>query len=198
MSASPPEYYLVRNERLSEVREFSRLLSYAVVNYSKGNAAKSLTLLANISTHCARCNMRLNGEEFLSVGRPDDNGEKQAKIQRMQLGYCARSGCNADFCEVNFHRHPDLDWPDLFHEMENGLKDRESLLTTATAEKRVAMRKAFSQTMGRVGVGVALLCLLLLVWQWRRGGRIPILREPEKFRVTPVAPGQKERFQPIS
>ena len=33
--------------------------------------------------------------------------------------------------------------------------------------------------------------LLLIIRQWYLGGRIPILREPEKFRVTP-SPAEHE------
>ncbi len=191
MSKSSSEYFLVREERLNEIREFSRLLSVAIVHYAQGDTAKIATINNNVSTRCPRCDMRLTGAEFLSVGQPDEQGEKKPKIERMQLGYCARSGCDASTCLVNFHRTPDVDWSGLFGGMHLSQDERKKSETAELALVKEKRRAELKRQAGRLAIGLGVIAILLIIWQWRRGGRIPVLREPEKFRVTIVPDGHK-------
>ena len=56
----------------------------------------------------------------------------------------------------------------------------------ASAAGRRAARLGVAR---RVGLALVIVVLLLLFRQWYFGGRIPLIREPEKFRVDPAPPG---------
>ncbi|MDB6027007.1 MAG: hypothetical protein JWM68_3230 [Verrucomicrobiales bacterium] len=172
--------------------EFSRMLSEAVVNYAKGDAKITATIGSSLSTLCPRCNIRLNGDELLAIADPNET-ERSPKVQRMQLGYCARSSCDSTMCQVFFHRNLGVNWQIFFDEMSLCQQNRKESTKFVDIEKQVAFRKELLRKMGRLSIGLVVICLLVMIWQWHRGGRIPYLREPEKFRVTPLPPGQKER-----
>ena len=45
----------------------------------------------------------------------------------------------------------------------------------------------------QIALAVAIAILLFMIHQKYRGGRIPFIREPEHFRVTPAGPGGEAR-----
>jgi hypothetical protein len=185
------EFYLVEERRLKDAAEFSRALSSAIVRFSDEDATKVIALVSKISTHCARCEIRLTGQEFLIAGtNPED--EKPPKIQRVQLGYCARSDCGSNLYEVRYHRDTSIDWSAFFERMyESKSKVDETKLLEEAALRSIKQARLKKQ-LQQVAAGTVVIAGLLIMWQWNRGGRIPFLREPEKFRVTPLAAGQQE------
>ena len=146
----------------------------------------SATVRAAFSAECVKCGSRVTGEELLRSADTSEPVEVNENIERMRLGQCIRQGCDAARYRLIFQRIPGLDWRTIFERMEE-----------VTAAKKEAARTQsklgrWLSARWRVAAGVALILLVLLIRQWYLGGRIPLIREPEKFRVDPLPPSQTE------
>jgi hypothetical protein len=97
--------------------------------------------------------------------------------------------------QLHFGRVPDLDWEVIQEQMAAAENHRLALVAAEAAAKRAAQRKFNWRFIARVAIALGVLLLLLMIRQWYLGGRIPILREPEKFRVAP-APEEHGRPTP--
>jgi len=109
-----------------------------------------------------------------------------AKIGRLRLGYCAREGCESYNYRVVFLDYPPTHWPEV-------LAQAESLQTEARKPGRswvwIGSRLAAllrPRLTLRVWIVLAVALLLLLARHWQLGGTIPLVREPENFRVDPL------------
>ena len=135
-----------------------------------------------VSAECIQCAMAINGEELLLIA--DKSVEQPgSKVQRLRQGYCARQGCNSYFYRIKFFAHPALNWQKALIEAEMPVRsvpsDAVNEVDAATIAKRAARREYWV----RGSIALALLGLVLIARHWYRGGAIPIVRAPEKFKV---------------
>jgi hypothetical protein len=137
-----------------------------------------------IGAKCNLCGFVLSGEELLALADVFGANEESTMLKRLRAGHCAREGCAATHYHLLFYNTPELSWPAILAksrptEAENPQPESEPVIATAPARRNILPKVA------RVGAVIGICLLLWLWWQWRTGGRIPILREPEHFRVTP-------------
>jgi hypothetical protein len=136
---------------------------------------------ASITAECVRCGIRISGVELFALSQPPSEELSSAKIGRLRLGDCARQGCNGYEYRLTFRSLPTLDWPKLISQADAIQQEQSPEYAVATkATKRLHWRG----TARRVGVALGVVLLLLVLRQLYLGGRIPLLREPEHFRVT--------------
>jgi hypothetical protein len=78
-----------------------------------------------------------------------------------------------------------LDWNQVKSALSTQLEAVAESATGEEAARLAELARAQKRKWLRVGLGLLVLLLLLMVRQWYRGGTIPFLREPEKFRADP-------------
>ena len=172
----------VREEQLLQLARFCQNLVEALRRAGIG-PDKSLELLrACLIGECVKCGHRVSGEDLFALAQAADAGDLSAAVRRLRLGDCARPGCESYVYRLSFQRHPDADWFALLSQVEH-IKEEQAV--TSAARKRAARLRAVR----RVGFALVIVVLLLMLRQWYIGGRIPFIREPEKFRVDPAPPG---------
>jgi len=134
-----------------------------------------------IEARCDLCGFVLSGEELLALADIFRVNEESKMLKRLRAGHCARDGCVSTHYHLLFYNVPELSWPAIFAELrpkETPKSESEPVL------KKVPPWRIALPTFGRMGAFIGICLLMWLWWQWRSGGRIPILREPEHFRVT--------------
>jgi hypothetical protein len=149
---------------------------------------------AAVSAECVRCGIPISGEELFALSQPPSAERASAKIGRMRLGDCARQGCNSYDYRVVFRSHAQLDWPKLLAQAEELQQEKAKPPSAGFGWKemgRLWVRQCVACR--RLWIPLSILVLLLLLWrQWYVGGRIPLLREPEHFRVDPAPQAESQ------
>lgn len=140
---------------------------------------------AALSAQCVQCGIRLSGADVLAL--PDST---DARLERLRHGYCARNGCDCHFYNVSRAPHADFDWARLMSETNASV---ESQAAVAAAEAAYVRRQARRGKAIRIGVAIAALLAVYVARQLYMGGRIPFIREPEKFQVDTHA--EPEQFE---
>jgi len=179
------ESMIVREEHLLKLAPFCRALGEAIDRSGLAVEQPMEVWREAVTAHCARCGIVVSGEELFALSQPPGDNPI-AKIRRLGLGDCARPGCESYFYQLTFRAHAPLDWAALLAEAEAIQTERArptSRKLTTTDLARGLLQCGLTR---RAALALGLLLLLLLIRQWRVGGRIPFLREPERFHVTPA------------
>jgi hypothetical protein len=138
-----------------------------------------------VAAECVRCGIHIYGEELYALSQPPSEKYASAKLGRLRLGDCARQGCNSYTYRLTFYPCAALDWQALLA----SLASQEAEAGKQNGGESVARQGwrllAQSPSVRRAALGLVLIVLLLAVRQWYIGGRIPLLREPEKFQAAP-------------
>lgn len=134
-----------------------------------------------ITMECVECQTKVTGEELFVLSQPTEGNDLTVALRRMRLGFCPNPKCNSYQCTLTFQTSPEIpDWQVHLHKAERLLKDLEAA--------RAGRAKTWHTQLVRPAlVAATAISLLFIVHQLYFGGRIPFLREPEKFRVD-IAP----------
>jgi len=138
----------------------------------------------SVSAECVSCGIPISGAELFALSQPPSADHAHVKIGRLRMGDCAREKCDSYYYRLTFQTFPGADWASLISQFENG----EPLPTKAT-RKRDGQRNWATKYLStlrvpsHIWITLAALLLVLVVRQWYLGGRIPLLREPEHFKV---------------
>jgi hypothetical protein len=192
MNETTTEHFLVREEPVPRLERIVFALSEAAARCGECSDKIRSALPLALAADCVGCGMRVTGEELLILSRLPQQHES-SRIKRLRTGHCARAGCECDQYLLLLQNHPDIDWAKLF---SAGDEKKEEPSVSAEAELAVAgaawcsarRRKAV-----RIGLLIVATILLFVLRQYYLGGRIPLIREPEKFHVDPAPPGGEFR-----
>lgn len=183
---------LSRQVHLQELGRFTQTLLQAL--RLRGLTEEALTdLLTNsVVIQCHQCGFQPTAGGLLDLAAGISSSPKaSAEATRLSQGYCARSGCDSYYYDVNLREHPDFEWLDiLVGAQQIDRTDRERERATHLAAQ-AAKRSLLKRLDLRLGTGAAVVTGLLLLWQWYIGGRIPFVREPEPFEIDPASVGQR-------
>ena len=138
-----------------------------------------------LDARCVECDIRIYGEELLTLSEPVANNPANTKRGRLHLGDCARQGCNAYSYRLTFYPCLNLNWPELLaaaNTPENSAPEESRAETKAMAGAWTHLLRL--RAIRATAITVAAITLLLVFRQWYNGGRIPLLREPRKFTVS--------------
>jgi hypothetical protein len=188
------ETAIVRQEEIRKLEPFCRALAEALRGGGLGPEHVVAAWRAGVAAECTRCGISVSGDELFALSQPPAEEHASAKIGRLRLGDCARSGCESYHYQLTFKVHGELDWGDLLLQAEV-LQQEQGHPTGGNAVQRpvdssLARLLWTSRRARRLWTALAAVLLLLLIRQWYLGGRIPLIREPEHFRVDP-APGEE-------
>jgi hypothetical protein len=132
-----------------------------------------------VSAECPVCGIRVGGNELRALAFAPSAELASAKIGRMRLGFCARQGCEAWHYAMHFWSQEGIDWARMLEAAE-----RQEVGSSANASERQWFTALRTLTRGHAGRVAAMASVVLALWLAREfylGGRIPFLREPEKF-----------------
>ena len=175
---------VARELHLLKFAEFCRALAQTLQADGLPAAQVSRAFQDGVSAVCIGCGLRVAGDELYALSQTDAVDGAPGRVRRLHLGDCACAGCGAWFYRLAFQAVPAIDWPGLLARVDTRLqppKPRWSLAAWMPSRLDLA-RPAFVL---RAGAWIGLILLLLLARQCYYGGRVPLLREPERFRVTP-------------
>ncbi|MBL9134787.1 MAG: hypothetical protein JNK85_02915 [Verrucomicrobiales bacterium] len=176
---------MVRQEHL---RNFPALAARLVGWRSdslKDDAAWMAVLKDALEAECEVCGMRVTGEDLARLAKPVPNLPESPKVARLRLGYCARQGCDSYYYRLRFQPVSSVDWTVLL----DGTGDSAVAPTPPREVEqpsdrlKAAAMDSVRRVLPRIAIGVLVIGALLFVRHWRRGGTVPLIREPEKFQV---------------
>lgn len=176
---------IIREQHLQRLAPFCRGLGEAMSRAGLTPDQAREIWRAAVSGECSRCGILVSGEELFALSQAPSAPPPSPAIQRLSLGYCARPGCECYFCRMTFRKHDQVDWPALLARADAIAAEQATPAgKLGTADYiRGFLRIGLTR---RVGIALAILLVLVLIRQWYCGGRIPLVREPEHFRVDPA------------
>lgn len=144
---------------------------------------------------CVQCGMRIAGEALIALSAPPPDEGHDPRVERLRQGYCARKGCDSYFYRVSFRPHPGVDWASLIA-LSTGEKPIEVRKEdVVTPDHPLARRQLMRLVAWRGGLGLGALAAIWFGRHWHRGGRIPLIREPEQFEVDVLTAEQREALE---
>jgi hypothetical protein len=189
MEATTPDDFLVREEPVRRLEKIVFALRQATgqcgLPPDKAREALRLTLTAE----CVDCGMRVTGDELLALSQWP-TGRESIRIERLRAGYCARETCEFDRYRLRLRKHPELSWTKLLATSQT--EEPRAAVEVEPAARSEKSKPPFLQRAAvRVGIVIAIMLLLFALRQLYFGGRIPLIREPEKFKVAPAPTGDR-------
>lgn len=192
MNEPTSKHFLIREE---PVQRLERIV-FAVTEAARRCEAPAHrirdALPLALAAECVECGVPVTGEELLALSRLPQATEAD-RLKRLRAGLCARAECECDRYRLFFQSHPDLDWPKLFSAGEEEKVETPGPDETEIAVAESARRAARRRAAVRIAVLIGAAVLLFVLRQYYLGGRIPLIREPEKFHVDPAPPGGESR-----
>jgi hypothetical protein len=186
--ANPP----AREEKVEALRDFSRDLAEICRRCDPNGGQTAQALSAALTVECVKCGIRVSGAELLAISAAADEANTSPKVKRMRLGYCARDTCEGLAYRIHFSDLPGFAWQAVYGLAETANCSRRELAAAEAAAALAQKRQVRRRYLMRVAVALGALVLLFVLRQWYTGGRIPIVREPEKFHVAPLTDEHKE------
>jgi len=182
------ECFLVRDEPIGRLPKLVFAAAEACRRGSNDPRRSKAALSKAIGAQCNLCGFILSGAELLALAEIAGGNEKSVMLQRLRAGQCARENCSASHYRLRFFDTPEISWTELFGRSGPQEKPRSEpgQSETASVTERAIGGRA---TLPKLRRAFAVIALGLLVWVWwrfRTGGTIPILRQPEHFRVAPA------------
>ncbi len=184
------ETAIVRQEEIRKLEGFCRALAEALRRGGLGPENVVAAWRAGVAAECTRCGISVSGDELFALSQPPAAEHASAKIGRLRLGDCARNGCESYHYQLTFKLHGQPDWAALLLQGEAIRQEQEHPAggdgVHRRADSSLARLLWTSRRARRLWIALAAFLLLMLVRQWYLGGRIPLIREPEDFRVDPA------------
>lgn len=178
---------VVCRQHVQHVAPFCRALRKQLERAGLNQEQVEAVFETSVSAECIGCQIPLGGGELLKLSHEQLAESAHPKLKRLHLGFCARQGCEACYYRLSFRTYPRIDWGKTLADLKPfELSGEPASATDALCGPRENLLAAMNAVIPRRAWFVATgLVILWMFHQWYVGGRIPILREPEHFRVTP-------------
>jgi hypothetical protein len=131
------------------------------------------------------CNIEVSGAELLALSQPPSAEHSTAKIGRLRLGDCARKGCDSLFYSISFAPVDGLDWPAVLEstaDIQEHPGERRRRRATLISD---VLQLARRHLVPRAAIALVFILAIVMLRQWYIGGRIFLIREPQKFYFAP-------------
>lgn len=136
-----------------------------------------------VCAECVSCGIEVSGTELYALSQPPSAEYANAKIGRLRMGDCARKGCDSYYYRMTFQSVAGVDWKRLVAQFEKGEPHQDHAEGDGTEKNRLTKYLRTVRVPVHVWITLAALVVVLAMRQWYVGGRIPLLREPEHFKV---------------
>lgn len=178
---------ILRQESVGVLPSLAGILTRGLVDLGLEPARAEAAVRDGVSAECVLCGMRVSGPELLALATspasPASPAAAAPKLDRLRLGYCARSGCDSHFYRVRLEPLDGVPWPRLMPEGRFSPEEPVEAPDEAQQEREVRHRAGLRRLAVRSAASLGVLGLLLLARHVYLGGTIPYLREGERFRV---------------
>lgn len=172
--------------RVVELPGLYTALGRALAEAGEGAPRIHQLLAESVRVRCVGCDIAVTPAELESLALAPEAGGGSPRLERLRLGYCARNGCDSRFYVVGADTGM-VAWPGVLR------RTRELLGTPVEAEPKAdagapPAPPSFRQQWRRVQLAAVggLVGLVLLVWWWRSGARVPGLSpSAREFTVVP-------------
>jgi hypothetical protein len=147
-------------------------------------------LAESVRVRCVGCGIAVTPDELESLALASSAPEASPRLERLRLGYCARNGCDSRFYLASADTGMVL-WPLVFRRTRELLGGKAEPEPSAGVAAPEAAPPTFKEQWRRVQLAVlgGVLALVLLLWWWQHGARIPgITPAPRDFTVAPAEP----------
>ncbi|HOX01048.1 MAG TPA: hypothetical protein P5555_01495 [Candidatus Paceibacterota bacterium] len=143
----------------------------------------------SIRAHCVTCGIELSGADLHQLALVDVHDPSAfPKLARLKQGYCARKDCSSRFFLVEFLARAGLEWPAVLEPAPAAAAAAsDPAALTKAGVRSAAFQAARRKFLFRVGIGLAIVALLLLIRFFQRGGTIPGFTPEPKYRVDPAS-----------
>ncbi len=185
------EISFTREEKISRLERLIDALEVASERLAQERGA-ALPLGMALRAECVRCEVEVAGSDLLRLAQVPSTDDTDW-LKRLRNGHCVNPRCSATNYRVHFLRHPEIEWPTLFaqgNEPTPPMPAEESETEALKKPARATLPR--NELLIRIGILLLLLLTVFVIRQMYFGGRIPIVREPEKFKLGTLPPGQQE------
>jgi hypothetical protein len=168
---------ITREENLLGLGEFCRDLyeAYCEAGFDPAKAPEAWR--RTITAKCLDCGMHVSGDELLVLAMLAEDQPARGKPGRLRRGYCPRICCEGWTYCIEFRPAEGVDWSKVFSQAQAARVRR-------PWRPWVGLPPFWSfPWVQRTAAVVALFLVFVVALEWYIGGRIPVLREPEKFQV---------------
>jgi hypothetical protein len=174
---------VTRQERLGRLADFCPTLLAALQHAGLSSDVSFLVFRDLVRAECSECHTKVAGDELYVLAQSSDGQDLSVRIHRLRLGFCANTTCRSFHCQLTFQPDERVDWHACLARADRTVQDLE--------DSRAGRGKRWRSELVRPTIiGVAVILILLLVHRLYFGGRIPLIREPEKWRVDPDPAGE--------
>ena len=174
---------IVRVEHLQELTPWLNALNESLSADGLTHEKRKELMRATVLAECVQCGIHVPGEDLFALSQPDENTSGKPKICRLRLGDCARNGCKSLYYRVTFISGPRIDWLAALQKTENPPQKPSDESAGGTWEAVKSALPVKARISWRFWAVVAVITLVLVARQLYYCGRIPLIREPENFRV---------------
>ncbi len=177
---------IVRQEHLQKLEPLCRGLGEALCQGGLDQPRTAEAFRVAVSAECVTCGIRVSGQELFALSRPPSPELSGIKTGRLRRGYCAREGCDSFYYRLSFQPYCQIDWAKILSGVASSPSEKCALQSSRGARKAIAWPRIHLQVPRAAWLVVGGIVALWLLHQWYIGGRIPLVREPEKFHVDPA------------
>jgi len=181
----------VREVKIEALTDFSRDFAEICRRCDPDGGKTAEALTGALTAECTTCQIRVSGAELLAIAASDD-ANASPKIKRIRLGYCARETCESLAYRIHFGDLPGFALQAMYALAETANTHRHELVAAEAAAKSARKRQSHRRYLAKVALALGAVLILIIIRQWYVGGRIRLIREPEKFRVTPLPAENQE------
>jgi len=139
----------------------------------------------HVRGECVQCGIRITGEDLERITLAGEKTElPDWRLTRLRQGYCARKGCDSYHYRIHFDDYPNVDWSQIHESADSGSTVGQIAAEEVTSEGLPTNRKRF---LIRLGLGIAVVLILLLFWHIRYYGYVPFVQKPHKYTIAPAS-----------
>lgn len=141
----------------------------------------------HFGAECLQCGIQVTGEELgqLALASPHDP-PTDPRLARLLQGYCARKDCDSYYYRLVFQAHPKVDWNRVAR-ATSGTPAPAPAATPTSGDRPGRFWFLEDPRVRRVGIGIAILLVLLVLRHFALGGRVPFLHRSPKYTVDPAS-----------
>jgi len=178
---------MIHQQHLLKLEPLCRYLDDTLVDAGWPPERVRDAFLTSVSAECVSCGIPVTGEQLYALSQPPSADRAHVKIGRLRMGDCAREKCDSYYYRMTFQTFPGVDWPSLVSRFEKGEPQPKAAEWSGKPRNWAAKYLSTLRVPAHVWITLAALVLVIVMRQWYVGGRIPLLREPEHFKVD-IAP----------
>jgi hypothetical protein len=178
---------MIHQQHLLKLEPLCRFLDAELIDGGWPPERVRDAFVTSVSAECVSCGISVSGEELYALSQAPSADHAHVKIGRLRIGDCAREKCDSYYYRMTFQNFPGLDWAALVSQFDKGAPQRKQAGGAGREKNRLMKYFGTLRVPVHAWITLAALVLVLVVRQWYVGGRIPILREPEHFKVDTAA-----------